>query len=343
MHCAAILERLSEYIDGTLDVQTRTVVEKHIAVCENCKQELASLRAIVDELGALDQVKPPADFLDKIHERLETRSGFSKIFRKLFVPFHIKIPLELAAAATVTILVVLVLNIQQPEIQMMKIPTGTTSQSMGEEPKADRIKPALKKQAEPPAPVLEETPAKESDSGTVMLPRRSKIITDTPSIQREAKPSSSFMAKAESKKSAGEGHPIELALVLKTGVIGGVSKPGITMQAAPLLESDESTVEKESALTDSFERKIDALGKNRTADLLSRMKHIIDHAQGKILTVEYDRHAEQLKSIFAEIPAKNYESFCTQLTGLATFQNPPPDLADKDLEMIQVRIRFLSD
>ena len=226
---------------------------------------------------------------------------------------------------------------------MMKIPTAPKSKSMAEKPKADHIKPALKKQAEPPATVLEETPAKVWDSGTVMLPRRSKIITDTPSIQREAKPSSSFMAKAESKQAAGEGHPIELGLVLKTGVIGGTLKPGIAMHAAPLLESDESTVKKESAPTDSFERKIYAREKDRTADLLSRIEHIIDHAQGKILTVEYDRHTEQLKSIFAEIPAKNYESFCTQLTGLATFQNPPPDLSDKDLEMIRVRIRFLNN
>ena len=82
MDCAAIIERLSEYIDGTLDVQTRTAVEKHIAVCENCKQELASLRSVVEELGALDLVKPPADFLEKIHERLETRSGFKNILRK---------------------------------------------------------------------------------------------------------------------------------------------------------------------------------------------------------------------------------------------------------------------
>jgi hypothetical protein len=342
MHCAAILELLSEYIDGTLDMQTRTAVAKHITVCENCKQELASLRAIVDELGALEPVKPPADFLEKIHERLETSSGFNKILRKLFVPFHIKIPLELAAAATVTILVVLVLNIQQPEIQMLQIPTAPKSKSMAEKPKADHIKPALKKQDEPPVAVLEETPTKESDSGTVMLPRRSKIISATPSIQRESKPSFSFMAKAESKKATGEGHPIELALVLKAGVIGGTFKPGIAMQAAPLLESDERTIETESARTDSFERKIDALEKDRTADLLSRMKHIIDHAQGKMLTVEYDRHAEQLKSIFSEIPAKNYESFCRELTGLATFQNPPPDLSDKDLEMIQVRIRFIS-
>jgi hypothetical protein len=343
MNCAAVLELLSEYVDGTLDVQTRTAVERHIAICENCKQELVSLRAIVDELGALNPVKPPEDFLRKIHERIKTRSGFNKILHKLFVPFHIKIPLELAAAATVTILVILVLNIQKPEIQMMKMPLGTTSQSMGENPKADRIKPALKKQAEPPATVLEEAPAKLSDSESAMLTRRSRIKTATPLIQKESKPSSSFMAKAESKQAAGKGHPIELALVLKTGVIGGAFKPGIAMQAAPILESQESTVEKESAHTDSFERKIDAAEKDRSADLLSRIKHIIDHAQGKILSVEYNGQTEQLQSIDAEIPTQSYESFCTQLTGLATFQNPPPDLADKDLETIQVSLRFLSD
>jgi len=341
MDCAAILDLLSEYIDGTLDVQTRTAVEKHIAVCENCKQELASLRAIVDELRALEPVKPPADFLEKIHKRLETRSGFNKILRKLFVPFHIKIPLELAAAATVTILVVLVLNIQQTEIQMMKIPAASTSQRMGEKPKVDHIKPALKKQAEPPATFIKKAPAKLSDSEPVMLTRRSKIKPATPLIQSESKPSPSFMAKAESKQAAGKGHPIELALVLKTGVIGGTFKPGITMQAAPLLERQESTVEKERTHTDSFEIKIDAREKDRSADLLARIKHFIDRAQGKVLAVEYDGQAEQLKSIDAEIPSQSYESFCTQLTGLATFQKPPPDLADKDLEMIQLRIRFI--
>ena len=343
MDCAAILELLSEYIDGTLDAQTRTAVEKHIAICENCKQELSSLRAVVEELGALDPVKPPADFLEKIHERMETRSGFKKIFRKLFVPFHIKIPLELAAAATVTILVVLVLNIQQPEIQRMKIPTASKSQSMAEKPKEDLIKPAFKKEAERPAPVFEEAPAKLSDSEPVILARRSGAKSVTPSIQMESEPKFSVLAKKKASQPAGKGHSIELALVLKTGVIGGAYKPGIAMKAAPLRESDESTVEKESAHTDFFERKTGAGRRDRAADLLPRMKYIIDLVKGKVLTVEYDRKAERLKSIFAEIPAKNYKSFCRELTGLATFQNSPPDLSDKYPEMIQVRIRFLSD
>lgn len=343
MDCAAILELLSEYIDGTLDVQTRTWVEKHIAICENCKQELSSLRAVVQELGVLDPVKPPADFLEKIHERMETRSGFKKILRKLFVPFHIKIPFELAAAATVTILVVLVLNIQQPEIQMMKVPAASTSQSMAEKPKEDLIKPAFKKEAKRPARVFEEAPAKLSDSEPVMLARRSGAKSVPPSLQTESESTFSVLAKKKASQPAGKGHSIELALVLKTGVIGGAYKPGIAMKAAPLRESDSSTAEKERAHTDFFERKIGAGEKDRAADLLPRMKYIIDLVKGKVLTVEYDRQAERLKSIFAEIPAKSYKSFCRELTGLGTFQSPPPDLSDKYPEKIQVRITFLSD
>jgi hypothetical protein len=340
MDCSAIQGLLSEFIDGTLDVQTRTAVEKHISTCENCKQELASLRAVVEELDSLDQVKAPADFLEKIHERMEPHFSIDRLIRKLFVPFHIKIPLELAAVTTVTILVVLVLNIQQPEIQMMKIPTASKSQRFAKNLKEDRIKPEFKKEAESPAPVLEEAPAKLSDSEHVMLARRSKSKAVKPSIQRESEPYSPVLAKA--KQPIGKGQRIELALVLKTGVIGDFYEPGIAMQATPLLESDEKATESERADIDSFGGKLEAGKRGSATDLLSRMKHIIGLVQGKVLTVDYDSQAEQLKSIHAKIPTKSYKLFCKKLARLATFQSPPPDLTDKDLETIQVRIRFIS-
>jgi hypothetical protein len=342
MDCAAILELLSQYIDGTLDVKTRAAVEKHIAACGNCKRELASFRAMVHELGTLDPVTPPADFLGKIHERMARPSGFNKIFGKLFTPFYIKIPLELAAAATVAILVVLVLNIQQPEIQKLPPPIAARSREPAQKPKADRIKPALKKQAEHPTTVMEKMTEELSDSEPAMLTRKSGIKTPAPSMRQESKPPLSFMEKSESKPTAGKNHPVELALVLRTGVIGGAVKPGIAMQAAPLSENQKSTIEKERAHIDFFEKKIGAGKKDRTADLFSRIKLMIDRAQGKILTVEYHGQAEQLKSIDAKIPAKTYDSFCRELTGLATFQTPPPDLSDKDLETIRVYIRFIS-
>lgn len=276
MDCSAIQELLSEYIDGALDVKAKEAVEKHILTCENCKQELASLSAVVEELGSLDQVKAPADFLEKIHERMEPRFSIDRLIRKLFVPFHIKIPLELAAVATVTILVFFVLNIQQPV------------------------------------------------------------------IQRKSEPTSYVLAKAKKRKAVREGEPIKLALVLKTGDIGSFYEPGIAIKAAPLLESDEKATESERADIDSFGGKLEAGKRGPATDLLSRMKHIVGLVQGKVLTVDYDRQAEQLKSIHAKIPAKSYKLFCRKLARLATFQSPPPDLTDKDLETIKVHIRFIS-
>ncbi|MBW2557035.1 MAG: zf-HC2 domain-containing protein, partial [Deltaproteobacteria bacterium] len=96
MECALIQERLSEYIDGTLDANDRTAVENHISSCKSCKEDLSSLIEMVEELHAMDPVEAPADFLEKIHERMDSRFSLDRIIRKLFIPFRIKIPLELA-------------------------------------------------------------------------------------------------------------------------------------------------------------------------------------------------------------------------------------------------------
>jgi hypothetical protein len=213
---------------------------------------------------------------------------------------------------------------------------------MAKKPKENRIEPAFKKEAGRSTSVFEEAPANLSEREPVLRYQKSMGKTARAPIEKDFEASPSPFKKEKVKQEAEKSEFIELALVIKTGVIGGADKPGIAMQAAPLLESGESTIEKESTHTDFFERKIGAGEKDRAADLLPRMKYIIDLVQGKVLTVEYDRQAERLKSIFAEIPAKNYESFCRELAGLATFQSPPPGLKDKKLEMIQVHIKLIS-
>ncbi len=339
MDCAGIQELLSEYIDGTLDAKATAGVEKHISACKICKEELIAIRAMVEELGDLEPVKAPSDFLEKIHERMEPRSDFSRLVRKLFVPFRIKIPLQLAAAATAAILVVLVWNIQQPEIQTMQPSKAYKVEGFAETPKADHIKPALKKEAKRLLSIAEEAPGRLSDSEHRMLARKSKDKTTVqPSIQVKPEPSSSFFSKA--RQSAGKGQPIELALVLKTGDIGRAYAPDIAMESAPLLESDDKTVENERADKHSFGRKIEAIQKDPVDDLLSTMKQIIRPLKGKILAVEYHKQEERIKSIHVQIPTKSYGSFCNELEKLATFKTPPPALIDTRLEAMEFLINF---
>jgi hypothetical protein len=225
---------------------------------------------------------------------------------------------------------------------MMQIPKASKSQRLADKSKEDRIKPAFKKEAKSLAPVLEEAPAKPQDSEQVKLARESTVESAKPAIQRKSKPTSYVLAKAKKRKVVREGEPIKLALVLKTGDIGSFYEPGIAIKTAPLLKSDEKATESERADIDSFGGKLEAGKIGPATDLLSRMKHIIGLVQGEVLTVDYDRQAEQLKSIHAKIPAKNYKLFCRKLARLATFQSPPPDLTDKDPETIKVHIRFIS-
>lgn len=339
MDCAEIDELLSEYIDGTLDLKTVQMVEKHLSVCVDCKETLASLRAMVEELNALEPMKPPADFLEKIHQRMEPRSDFSRLFKKLFVPFKIKIPLQLAAAATAAILVVMVLNLQKSEYQKTQPLKAAKSQWFAEKSKADHLTPELKTKTKPPVPVHEEVPGRLSDSEQGMPAQRSRVKPLVqPSMQRKSEPSSSVLAKAG--PSAAEGQPIALALLLKPVGIGGTHAPDSATQTMPLPASDKKAVAKERTDKDFLQGKIEAGQNNQTDDLQLRMNHIIQSFKGKILTKEYQKQKDRLASIHVQIPAENYASFCRELTRMAIFKTPPPALSDESLETVKLLINF---
>jgi len=154
MGCDDVKERLSEYVDDLLDGEAGAELEEHLSTCTACQQELASLRALVHELGSLRPVEPPADFLEQLHERLEQRSWVSRILRILFVPMGTKVPLQLAGALAVAILVISVFYVQQEEMKTTEAPVSLQQRGLSEMEaiQADKVrqegtamsKPALK-------------------------------------------------------------------------------------------------------------------------------------------------------------------------------------------------------
>jgi hypothetical protein len=342
MECARVKELLSEYIDGSLDAQVGAAVRDHVSICNDCKEELASLSAMVEELGSLEPVKAPADFLEKIHERMEPRLRLYRIIRKLFVPFHIKIPLELAAAATMAILVIAVLNIQQTE-KIAQIPKVATYQKAAEEPSVVGLKPELKKkEAKESTQVLEEAPEKLSDSKQIMMARKSRAKPLKPASESKFAPPLPVFEKVKVKQDFWEKEPIELVLLQKTEFTDSAYEAGVAMDADSSLERDVIADEKESTVKSSIERKGTAEQIASAANLLNRVKNLIGLVGGRVLLEEYERQTEQLQSIHAEFTAKQYEIFCEKLTRFATLQKPPPALSDKDRETIRVHIRLKS-
>jgi len=122
MKCTEAREYLSEYIDGLLDTQALKGLEEHLLGCAGCREELSLLKALISDMGALEPVHAPEDFLERLHVRMESGFGFGRIMRTLFVPLKIKIPLELATAAVMAVLVFSIWNTQQREPGVMQFP-----------------------------------------------------------------------------------------------------------------------------------------------------------------------------------------------------------------------------
>ncbi|HEU5210087.1 MAG TPA: zf-HC2 domain-containing protein [Longimicrobiales bacterium] len=73
----AYMDRLSEYLDGSLDAGERQELEQHLAGCEPCRATLEELRSIVGEAGALQPVEPLTDLWPGIAARIESEREVS--------------------------------------------------------------------------------------------------------------------------------------------------------------------------------------------------------------------------------------------------------------------------
>jgi hypothetical protein len=69
--CAAVDERLMDYLEGDLDAADRVAFEAHLDACGRCAALVADLRAITGEAAALPTLRPERDLWAGIAERIE--------------------------------------------------------------------------------------------------------------------------------------------------------------------------------------------------------------------------------------------------------------------------------
>lgn len=69
--CQQIVELVTEYLDGGLDVSERLAFERHVAICPPCRGYLSQLRRVSSVAGTMSE--------DDVPERL--RESLLKAFR----------------------------------------------------------------------------------------------------------------------------------------------------------------------------------------------------------------------------------------------------------------------
>lgn len=325
MECEEAKELLSEYMDGLLDGARRALVEEHLNACEGCRHELASLKALVEELGSLDTVPVPENFLSRIHERLEKPSRLSAMLRTLFVPFRIKIPMQFAGAAVVALLLFFVFLVETPPVDR----TAKIQDEIGERP------------ARRPLSIREEIPSKE-----------------------ESSPSAPSDGEHRMEKKKQQEAPIELALLIRETAENEASEP-LTWVGTPALQKNArkklsrakaGTAEGLSGRAAPSDNEMKTLPEpappaapREAQDLspggdsalpLEKVAKIVGLAGGEIIEVHDAIDNATAPAILLAVPASKYPELLEKLRTLGTLQipdSPPRDLAGN----LQVHLRLL--
>lgn len=115
--CDDIRDWLSAYLDGELNARRREAIEAHLAGCDACRRELASLRQVSACLQAWTAPEPAPDLSARFAERLAARTKRPDA-RWLAVPW-----LRAAAAAGLAAGLLLAVFILRPDEALHRPPS----------------------------------------------------------------------------------------------------------------------------------------------------------------------------------------------------------------------------
>lgn len=370
MKCAKVKELLSEYIDGTLDEQIKVFVEKHLLTCKECAEEHTFLKAYVKELNALKRVGTPENFLESVHERIKGQPGFKRIINKLFRPMQIKVPLELAGVVVTVVLLFFVVKGLQTGRKITHISQVTDSLSNLEELKKEPVEIERRREIVRKEKELKEEPVgivrrreivkKESVKKAIISRKLEKPSPITKKKTAEVVAVSAKLSDKADDVASGlvESPPlIEEQKTIKLALLIKPEKTALTYERERdegtgidyFAEMEEEVLKRKGQIEKAPAEEFSTLLRDETKmpssslnQALFRVKDVIELAEGKVISVEYEKQTNLPQFINAEIPAQNYSTLLEKLNQFAELQKPLPSVVTKDKELIQIRIEFLS-
>ncbi|MHC4268446.1 MAG: anti-sigma factor family protein [Planctomycetota bacterium] len=130
MKCDKVQELiLIDYLDGQVNEEQKTNIEKHLASCVHCKEyELVARETVITPFNNAKRLSPPEATWDKIRnqiekEQLQERTNpFADLIRGIKSALHIPKPAFAVATAAIVILVIVTV-IKLPSEKIVKLST----------------------------------------------------------------------------------------------------------------------------------------------------------------------------------------------------------------------------
>jgi hypothetical protein len=371
MDCKKTQRYLSEYIDAVLDEPARMAVEIHLSQCSDCRAELASLKAVVEELKSIQPIMAPDNFLADLHTRMEQTSPLKKLLQMMFVPFRIKIPLELATATVLAVFIFFI--VQAPDIKKewdlaaqraehskveKTAPTDSgveeisrpapESKEIPAQPDREQIASRASKMASPPAipskakkerpstaePALSRTPqlrATAKKSSSLEL----VLFIQPPTINETLPELSGKRSKVHIQKSKSETYSAGKRLKAPLEQENRVVAPAPATETAPRGQGAAGVVGESQPMDEPLE------SASSPTHVISGVKKIVRRLQGKVLSVQHEKQTQKPQFIIMEIPARHYHTLLNYLEAVGTLRTPRPKITVKRTETVRIRIRLM--
>ncbi|MBI4587274.1 MAG: zf-HC2 domain-containing protein [Candidatus Rokubacteria bacterium] len=116
MNCPEARELFSSRVDALLTPEQRRALDLHLQTCAECPREWERFRRTVSLLHSLEEARAPAGFAARVIEAARREPWLRRLLRNVFLPLHVKLPLEAAAIVLVSTLVIFLYR-QTPEVQ----------------------------------------------------------------------------------------------------------------------------------------------------------------------------------------------------------------------------------
>lgn len=118
-----IRHKLSDYIDGAVTAEEKAGIEAHLKACAQCSTALDELRRTIEQIRLIEEAEPPAWMASKIMAQVREEAGQKKrVFRRLFSPLSIKLPLQTVAVLFLAVTAFYIYKNIQPETRYAESP-----------------------------------------------------------------------------------------------------------------------------------------------------------------------------------------------------------------------------
>jgi hypothetical protein len=191
MTCKEIEILLPALFEGVLSTDEAKRVRDHLTGCPSCSKALEDLKASGEMVRNLEEVEPPPWLKTRVMARVREEAGPKEsIFRKLFYPLHIKIPIQALATALIAVVAWNVYKTGEPEFRQIAPPPAAVQEAPQtrapsapvKAPETAPMPPFMKKEAGEPAGLREKKAPAPSDSNV-----EDRAMRHQPNVREEAK------------------------------------------------------------------------------------------------------------------------------------------------------------